>query len=140
MLISYARALHDALEPRAANDTLIVWKLDRLARSMKQLIETVETLLVRSIGFRSLTEALDTTTAKGGSFFTYLARWRNSSAAQSESVPKRALSLLGAQAERGPSTKVDRGRPSLAGCGKRHFRGQWVDVGPRRGWPGQTRP
>jgi DNA invertase Pin-like site-specific DNA recombinase len=44
---------------------LIVWKLDRLARSMKQLIETVETLRLRGIGFRSLTEALDTTTAQG---------------------------------------------------------------------------
>jgi len=46
-------------------DTLVVWKLDRLARSVKQLIDTVENLKVRGIGFRSLTEALDTTTAQG---------------------------------------------------------------------------
>lgn len=46
-------------------DTLVVWKLDRLARSLKQLIETVETLRERGINFRSLTEALDTTTAQG---------------------------------------------------------------------------
>src|SRR6201984_3688879 len=58
-------ALHDALEFARGGDTLMVWKLDRLARSMKQLIETVETLRVRGIGFRSLTEALDTTTAQG---------------------------------------------------------------------------
>jgi DNA invertase Pin-like site-specific DNA recombinase len=58
-------ALHDALEFARSGDTLIVWKLDRLARSMKQLIETVETLRLRGIGFRSLTEALDTTTAQG---------------------------------------------------------------------------
>jgi hypothetical protein len=58
-------ALHDALEFARSGDTLIVCKLDRLARSMKQLIETVETLRVRGIGFRSLTEALDTTTAQG---------------------------------------------------------------------------
>src|SRR4249919_990377 len=58
-------AFHDALEFARSGDTLIVWKLDRLARSMKQLIETVETLRVRGIGFRSLTEALDTTTAQG---------------------------------------------------------------------------
>src|SRR5271155_3639744 len=57
--------LHDVLEFARSGDTLIVWKLDRLARSMKQLIETVETLRVRGIGFRSLTEALDTTTAQG---------------------------------------------------------------------------
>src|SRR5271155_3571334 len=58
-------ALHDALQFARSGDTLIVWKLDRLARSMKQLIETIETLRVRGIGFRSLTEALDTTTAQG---------------------------------------------------------------------------
>src|ERR1700730_11959932 len=58
-------ALHDALEFARSGDTLVVWKLDRRARSMKQLIETVETLRVRGIGFRSLTEALDTTTAQG---------------------------------------------------------------------------
>jgi DNA invertase Pin-like site-specific DNA recombinase len=57
-------ALHDALEFARSGDTLIVWKLDRLARSIKQLIETVENLRVRGIGFRSLTEALDTTTAQ----------------------------------------------------------------------------
>ena len=58
-------ALHNALEFARSGDTLIVWKLDRLARSMRQLIETVENLRVRGIGFRSLTEALDTTTAQG---------------------------------------------------------------------------
>jgi DNA invertase Pin-like site-specific DNA recombinase len=57
--------LHDALEFARSGDTVIVWKLDRLARSMKQLIETIENLRVRGIGFRSLTEALDTTTAQG---------------------------------------------------------------------------
>jgi DNA invertase Pin-like site-specific DNA recombinase len=48
-----------------AGDTLVVWKLDRLARSLKQLMETVEDLSARGIGFRSLTEAIDTTTSGG---------------------------------------------------------------------------
>ncbi len=43
----------------------MVWRLDRLARSLKQLIETVEDLEQRGIGFRSLTEAMDTTTNGG---------------------------------------------------------------------------
>ena len=47
-----------------AGDTLVVWKLDRLARSMKQLIETVDELRAKGIRFRSLTEALDTTTPR----------------------------------------------------------------------------
>lgn len=46
-------------------DTLVVWKLDRLARSMKQLIESVEELEKKGIGFRSLTESIDTTTPSG---------------------------------------------------------------------------
>src|SRR5208337_5322355 len=58
-------SLREALEFARAGDTLIVWKLDRLARSMKQLIETIEQLRLRNIGFRSLTEAIDTTTAQG---------------------------------------------------------------------------
>ncbi len=57
--------LKAALDYLRRGDTLVVWKLDRLARSLKQLIETVEDLESRNIGFRSLTEAIDTTTAGG---------------------------------------------------------------------------
>ena len=52
-----------------AGDTLVVWQLDRLARSMKQLIETVDQLKTRQIGFRSLTEAINTTKPAGELFF-----------------------------------------------------------------------
>ena len=48
-----------------SGDTLVMWKLDRLARSMKQLIDTMDNLHSRDIHSRSLTEALDTTTAQG---------------------------------------------------------------------------
>jgi DNA invertase Pin-like site-specific DNA recombinase len=54
-----------ALDYIRQGDTLVVWKLDRLARSLKQLIETVEELEQRGIGFRSLTESIDTTTSGG---------------------------------------------------------------------------
>jgi DNA invertase Pin-like site-specific DNA recombinase len=50
-------------------DTLVVWKLDRLARSLRQLIETVEGLEARGVSFRSLTENIDTTTHNGRFFF-----------------------------------------------------------------------
>ena len=63
--VSDRPALREALEYARSGDTLVVWKLDRLARSMKQLIETIEKLRLRNIGFRSLTEAIDTTTAQG---------------------------------------------------------------------------
>jgi len=58
-----------ALDYLRAGDSLVVWKLDRLARSLKQLIETVELLESREIGLRSLTEAIDTTTAGGKLIF-----------------------------------------------------------------------
>jgi DNA invertase Pin-like site-specific DNA recombinase len=57
--------LKAALDYMRDGDTLVVWRLDRLARSMKQLIETVEDLEARGVGFRSLTESIDTTTAGG---------------------------------------------------------------------------
>jgi DNA invertase Pin-like site-specific DNA recombinase len=54
-----------ALDYLRAGDSLVVWKLDRLARSLKQLIETVELLESRGIGLCSLTEAINTATAGG---------------------------------------------------------------------------
>lgn len=46
-------------------DTLAVWRLDRLGRSLPHLIEVVRTLEARGVGFRSLTENIDTTTSGG---------------------------------------------------------------------------
>ena len=57
--------LAEALAYLRAGDTLVVWKLDRLGRSMRHLIAQVGDLAVRGIGFRSLTENIDTTTPGG---------------------------------------------------------------------------
>ncbi len=46
-------------------DDLVVWKLDRLARSLKDLVEIVHDLNARGVGFRSLTESIDTTSSGG---------------------------------------------------------------------------
>ena len=47
------------------DDVLVVWRLDRLGRSLKDLVEIISSLEVRGIGFQSLTENIDTTTAGG---------------------------------------------------------------------------
>ena len=57
--------LNEALDHLRSGDMLIVWKLDRLGRSMSHLIDTVRDLDQRGIGFRSLTEGIDTTTSGG---------------------------------------------------------------------------
>ena len=59
----------DQLRP---GDTVVVWRLDRLGRSLKNLITLIEELAERSVGFRSLSESIDTTTANGKLFFSVM--------------------------------------------------------------------
>src|ERR687889_660183 len=61
--------LKEALAYARPGDTLVVWRLDRLGRSLKDLIETVADLATRGIGFKSLTEQIDTTTSGGKLIF-----------------------------------------------------------------------
>jgi DNA invertase Pin-like site-specific DNA recombinase len=61
--------LKAALEYMREGDVLVVWKLDRLGRSLPHLIETVSGLAARGVGFRSLSEAIDTTTPGGRLIF-----------------------------------------------------------------------
>lgn len=54
-----------AIGSLTAGDVLVVWKLDRLSRSLRDLLFTVEAVALAGAGFRSLTEAIDTTTPAG---------------------------------------------------------------------------
>ena len=72
MQSSIPQGAHRSAQPEGSHDALASrlfkraqWRLDRLARSLGQLIETVETLERRGVGFRSLTESIDTTSAGG---------------------------------------------------------------------------
>jgi DNA invertase Pin-like site-specific DNA recombinase len=57
--------LHRMLDHLRPGDTVIVWKLDRLSRSLKDLLYIIETINTAGAGFRSLTEAIDTTIPAG---------------------------------------------------------------------------
>lgn len=54
-------------------DTLVVWKLDRLGRNLKQLVTLVEELRTEGIEFKSLTDSIDTSTPSGRFFFHVIA-------------------------------------------------------------------
>ncbi len=99
-----------------AGDTLVVWKLDRLARSMKQLIETVDQLKTREMGFRSLTEAIDTTTAAGELFFHIfgaLAQFERSIIRERTNAGLKAALARGRRGGRRPKVKADDIRAAL---------------------------
>jgi DNA invertase Pin-like site-specific DNA recombinase len=61
--------LAEALDFIRPGDTIVVWRLDRLGRSLRHLIETITDLEKRGIGFRSLTESIDTTSPGGKLIF-----------------------------------------------------------------------
>jgi DNA invertase Pin-like site-specific DNA recombinase len=57
--------LNAALDYLRPGDTLVVWRLDRLGRSLRHLVDTVMGLQERGVGFRSIRESIDTTTPGG---------------------------------------------------------------------------
>jgi len=61
--------LQEAMNQLRAGDTLVVWRLDRLGRTLKHLIATITDLSDKGIGFRSLQENMDTTTSGGKLMF-----------------------------------------------------------------------
>jgi DNA invertase Pin-like site-specific DNA recombinase len=74
--VSSAKArpqLQKMLDILREGDTVIVWKLDRLGRSLKELFTLVDDFQRRGIGFRSLNDAIDTTTAQGRLVFNLFA-------------------------------------------------------------------
>jgi DNA invertase Pin-like site-specific DNA recombinase len=63
------KGLREALSHLRAGDTLVVWRLDRLGRSLRDLIDAITHLGSREVGFKSLQENIDTTTSGGKLIF-----------------------------------------------------------------------
>lgn len=64
--------LKDALSHLRAGDVLVVWKLDRLGRTTRGMLELASDLAERMVGLKSLTDHIDTTSAAGKMFFTLM--------------------------------------------------------------------
>lgn len=67
------KGLEEALSHLRTGDTLVVWKLDRLGRTVKQLVDLVTELETKGINFKSLTNGIDTTNSGGRFFFHIMA-------------------------------------------------------------------
>jgi DNA invertase Pin-like site-specific DNA recombinase len=103
-----------ALADLRAGDRLVVWKLDRLGRSLRNLIETVTDLRDRGVGFQSWQEAIDTTTS-GGKLIVYV--FEALAAFERDLIRERTLASLAAAWARGRKG----GRPrQLDDTKKRH--------------------
>ncbi len=90
--------LETLLKYARPGDTLVVWRLDRLGRSLRNLVELIAELAARGIGFKSLQENIDTTTASGKLFlhiFGALAEFER------ELIRERTMAGLKAASERG---------------------------------------
>jgi DNA invertase Pin-like site-specific DNA recombinase len=106
---SGAKASRPALDEMVASlkdgDVVVVWKLDRLGRSLKNLIDLVDLFKSKGVGFRSLTEGFDTTTPQGELFFQLFGAF-----AQYERAMVRERTMAGLAAARARGRKG--GRPS----------------------------
>ncbi len=97
--------LAKALEYARPGDVIVIWKLDRLARSMRQLIETMEMLKERGIALESLTERIDTASAQGKlvfGIFASLAEFERSLIRESVNAGLQAARVRGRKGGRPP--------------------------------------
>jgi DNA invertase Pin-like site-specific DNA recombinase len=90
--------LAKALEQARQDDVLVVWRLDRLARSLRHLIDIADDLNRRGVALKSITESIDTTTPSGRFMFNILGAL---SSMEREIIIERTRAGLVAAAARG---------------------------------------
>lgn len=94
------------LDAMRGGDTLVVWRLDRLGRSLKDLVQIVSELEENGIGFRSLTESIDTTTAGGKLIFHIFASLAEFERALIQERTKAGLTAARARGRKGGRPKA----------------------------------
>ena len=102
--------LNKMLDQLRDGDVVIVTKYDRLARSLKDLLEIVETIRERGAGFRSLAEDIDTTTSTGRLVFHVFA---SIAQFERERISERTREGLALARKRGPSSRISESGRSL---------------------------
>lgn len=123
--------LHQMLDHLREGDVFVVWKLDRLSRSLKDLLHLMEKIEIAGAGFRSLTEAIDTTTPAGrmmmqmvGAFAEFertMIRERTKAGLEQARLEGRVggrRRKLTARQERGIRESVGSGRHTAAQCAR----------------------
>jgi DNA invertase Pin-like site-specific DNA recombinase len=108
--------LERALSDTVRGDTLVVWRLDRLGRSLPHLLETAEALKTRGVKLRSLTEHIDTGTAAGRMLYAVLG-----AVAQFERDVIRERTISGLAAAKARGERIGR-RPALSPAQRREAR------------------
>jgi DNA invertase Pin-like site-specific DNA recombinase len=101
--------LHRLLDHLREEDTLVVWKLDRLSRSLKDVLHIMERIAAAGAGFRSLTENIDTTTPAGRMMIQMVAAFAEFERAM---IRERTSAGLAAAPRRGSHRRA----PQEVGC------------------------
>ena len=93
--------LHRLLDQLRRQDVVVVWKLDRLSRSLKDLLHIMERIAQAEAGFRSLTEAIDTTTPAGRMLMQMVGSFAEFERAMIRERTQAGLALARAEGRRG---------------------------------------
>jgi DNA invertase Pin-like site-specific DNA recombinase len=97
-----------------AGDTLVIWRLDRLGRSLKHLIEIVEELKGRGVGFRSINDGgIDTTTASGEMIFNIFATLAQFERRLIQERTQAGLKAARARGKKGGRPKISTNNPKV---------------------------
>ena len=106
--------LDECLRTLRSGDILVVWRLDRLGRSMQHLVSTVTNLKSRGVGFRSLRDgAIDTTTASGELIFNVFAALAQFEAELIRERTRAGLAAARARGRKGGRTPVSASDPRI---------------------------
>jgi DNA invertase Pin-like site-specific DNA recombinase len=113
--------LKDCLEQLNTGDVLVVWRLDRLGRSMTHLVSLVEILKEKKVGFRSLCDgAIDTTTASGELIFNIFSSMAQFERRLIQERTQAGLSAARARGRRGGRPKISTDHPKVIAAKRMH--------------------